>query len=93
MEQSIRVKILDQEYLVKSDEDPEQVRRIAQYVDDAFRKIIEHTEGLSQKKTATLAAFHIASEYFQLLRERKDILDELQTRSRRLNSQIDALVE
>jgi cell division protein ZapA (FtsZ GTPase activity inhibitor) len=78
---------------VRSDEDPEQVRRIAQYVNDAFRKIMEHTEGISQKKTATLAAFHIASEYFQLLRERKNMVDELQRRSRQLNSQIDAVVE
>lgn len=93
MEQPIRVRILDQEYLVRSDEDPEQVRRIAQYVNDAFRKIMEHTEGISQKKTATLAAFHIASEYFQLLRERKNMVDELQRRSRQLNSQIDAVVE
>lgn len=92
MKAPVRVRILDQDYLVRSDGDEEEVRRIAQFVDDTFREIKESAEGLSERKTATLAAFHIASEYFQALRQREELVKEVQRRARHLNSQIDAVV-
>lgn len=42
---------------------------------------------------AILAAFHIASDYFQVLRERDELIKDVQDRARSLNSQIDALAE
>ena len=66
MEKPVRVRIFDHEYLIKSDEDEAYVQTIARYVNEKFWEIKEHTEGLSVNRTAILAAFHIASEYFQL---------------------------
>ena len=93
MEQPIRVRILDNEYLVRSDEDEELVHKIAQFVDQKFREVSDGALGLSENKTAILAAFHIASEYFQLLKERGDLLDDLQNRARAMNCQIDSVME
>jgi len=90
LEQPVRVKILDQEYLIRSEEGEEQIKRVADFVDERFREIREHSQGLSDTKTAILAAFHIASEYFQVLNDRNDLEKDLQNRVRALNMHIDS---
>jgi cell division protein ZapA len=91
LEKPIKVKIFDHEYLVKSDEDEEQVQKIAKFVNDRFGEIREEMGDLSEGKTAILAAFHIASDYFQLLKERDDLVKDIQNRARSLNYQIDSI--
>lgn len=91
MEKPIRVKIFDHEYLIKSDEDEDQVENIARFVNERFKEVKEHSDGLSDGKTAILAAFHIASDYFQILKERDSLAKDIQNRSRSLNSRIDSV--
>ena len=91
MEQSVRVKILDHEYLIRSEEEEAQVRRVAEFVDERFREIRDNSQGLSETKTAILAAFHIVSEFFQALKDRDDLEKDIQDRARVLNSQIDSV--
>ena len=91
LEQPIKVRILDQEYLIKSNASEEHVEEVAQFVNEKFREIKESATGLSEKKTAILAAFNIASEFFQLLEERNDVVMDIQRRSRSLNYQIDSV--
>ena len=52
MEKPIKVRILDQEYLIKSNENEEHVEKVAQFVNQKFREIKESAAGLSEKKTA-----------------------------------------
>lgn len=66
--QPVRVKILDQEYLVRSEENAEDVQRVADYVNQVAEEIRESTDGLNERKVAILAAMHIAGEYFQALK-------------------------
>ncbi len=68
----VRVKILDQEYLVRSRGSAEDVKKVAEYVNQVTREIREGSEGLSERKAAILAAMHIAEEYFQALRALKE---------------------
>lgn len=91
MEKPVRVRILDHEYLVKSEEGETQIQRVAEFVNERFKEIRDNTQGLSEAKTAILAAFHIASEYFQALKDRDDLAKEVQDRARALNSQIDSI--
>ena len=91
MEKPIRIKLLEREYLIKSDENEERVKNIAQYIHDKFGEIRENTEGLSETKTAILAAFDIASEYFQLLKARDDLVENIESRAQALNSNIDSI--
>ncbi len=90
--QPVKVKILDQEYLIKSEEDSEQVHRIAEYVNEKLREIKDNTEGLSEKKVAILAALTIASEYFQLLKERDDLSANIRQRTKTLIYTIDSVM-
>jgi cell division protein ZapA len=91
LEKPIRIKLLEHEYLIKSDENEERVKNIAQYIHDKFGEIRENTEGLSETKTAILAAFDIASEYFQLLKARDDLVENIESRVQALNSHIDSI--
>ena len=91
MEKPFRVKILDSEYLIKCDEDEDEAQNIAQFVNDKFREIRDNTEGLSERKAAILAAFVIASDYFQVLKERDDLIKDIQKRAQALNYQIDSI--
>lgn len=92
MENITRIKILGQEYLIKSDEKSEQVQEVANFVNSKFEEITESTEGLSERKTAILAAFHIANDYFQLRREQRDFLAKHRRRSETLIKQIDSVL-
>jgi len=91
LEKPIKVKIFNHEYLIKSDEDEQQVQNIAKFLNDRFREIREDTKDLSEGKTAILAAFHIASDYFHVLKERDDLVRDIQNRARSLNYQIDSI--
>jgi len=91
LEKPIRIKLLDHEYLIRSDENEEWVKNIAQYIRDKFGEISEDTEGLSETKTAILAAFDIASDYFQLLKARDKLVENIERRAQALNSHIDSI--
>lgn len=90
MKQPIKVKILEREYLIKSDENEAHVRNVTQFVNDKFLEIKDNTATISESKAAILASFHIASEYLQALKERESILREIQDRARLLNYKIDS---
>ena len=93
MEKPIRIRILDHEYLLRSDEDEERVKEIAEFVNVKLGEIRESAGNLSEGKVAILAAFNVASDYFQVLRERDRLIKDVQDRARSLNHQIDALCE
>ena len=93
MERPVKVTILEQEYLIKSDEDEEKVRNIARFVNDRLLEIKNHSGGLSDRKTAILAAFHIASDYFELVKKHGHLLKEVDRRVQGLSSHIDAFLK
>jgi len=92
LENIIRITILGNEYLIKSDENSRQVQEVADFVNSKFEEITENMEGLSERKTAILAAFHIANDYFQLQREQKHFVAEFRRRSEALINQIDSVL-
>ncbi len=92
MTEPVKVRILDHEYLVKSEEDAEQVYRIAEYVSGKLTEIQDNTEGLSGKKTAILVALNIASEYFQVLKERDEMAGNIRQRTEALILNIDSVI-
>jgi cell division protein ZapA len=91
MKKPIRIRILDHEYLLKSDEEEERVKEIAKFIDEKLKEIRNSGANLSEGKAAILAAFYVASDYFQALREKDDLARYVTSRVRSLNEQIDAL--
>lgn len=69
MNNRVRVRILDTEYIIESDLREEEVLKIARFVDERCRQIKEASPELTEKKIAILAAFEIASDYLALLKK------------------------
>ena len=90
--QPVKVRILDHEYLVKTEEDKERVDRIAEYVNKKLKEIESNTEGLSEKKTAILVALNIASDYFQLLKEQDEMSANIRQRTEALIYNINSVI-
>lgn len=93
MEKPVRIRILDHEYLLRSDEDESFVQKIAQFVNHKLDEIRTGAENLTESKAAILAAFYIASDYFQLRKERDEAVKKFDDRVRSLNFQIDSVTQ
>jgi cell division protein ZapA len=89
---AVKVKILDNEYLVRSEEDEGQVQRIAEYVSQKLSEVRDNTDGLSEKKAAILAALNIASDFLHLRKEHDELLANLRQRARTLIGNIDSVI-
>ncbi len=92
MEKPVTVNILGNEYAIKSEEDPRQVYKIAEYMNEKLKEIDENTEGLSEKKKVILVALNIANDYFQVLKERDELLAGIRQRSRELIDNINSTI-
>lgn len=88
----VKVKIYDQEYIIKSEENQEPLDRIADYVNEKLREIEDNTEGLSEKKMAILVALNIASDYFQVLKERDELSKNIRQKTASLIDHIDSAI-
>jgi len=88
----VKVRIRNAEYLVQGEDNEQQVQSIADYVNDKLKEIEQGTEGLSEKRAAILAALDIAGDYFQILREREELLSKLRQRTQSLIRSIDSVI-
>ena len=84
MDQKVKIKIKDREYAIKSPDDKEQILKVAAYVDKKLKEISDFKKELSEDRTAILAALDIAGDYFQLIKEKEDLLAEISNRSQSL---------
>lgn len=60
-------------YTIVSDRSEEEIRRIAQYISDEVERIEKRNKRLNQTMQATLAAFNIADELFNLQRAHREL--------------------
>lgn len=84
MGEKVKIKIRDKEYALRGPDDRKQTLKVAAYVDKKLREIDDSKRGLSDDKTAILAALNIAGDYFQVIKEKEDLLAEVNNRSQRL---------
>jgi cell division protein ZapA len=92
LEKPVTVNILGNEYVIKSEEDTDKVYKLAEYMNEKVKEINDNTEGLSEKRKAILVALNIANDYFQLLKERDDLISSIRQRSRALINNIDSKI-
>lgn len=62
---AVRVRICDEEYTVRSERDPEYTRQVAQYVDQAIRRVLASGTLVETHKAAILACLAITDELFE----------------------------
>ena len=95
MKNLVRVEILGREYTVKSDEDEERVKKIAEYVNGKLRRISDNTKTISTLNVAILAAMDIANEYFEVLEGHSNLtqkVEKIEVKSSRLIEMIDSKI-
>ena len=59
-----RVTILNEEYAIRTDTDPEHARAVAQYLDQAIRKVMSSGSVVESNRAVVLAALQITGELF-----------------------------
>jgi cell division protein ZapA len=70
MSKNVKVQIFGQVFPIQGDLDEAYLQRLAEYVDDKMRAIVEMTPTVDTQKVAILAAMAIADELHSLRKER-----------------------
>jgi cell division protein ZapA len=83
------VTIFGVDYTVRSDRPPEEVKRIAKYVNDKMWEISENNKLITSEKIAVLAALTIAEEFLELYDHRKKETNQLQTQTQNIIKMLD----
>jgi cell division protein ZapA len=86
---SVRVRILGEEYTVRTDASPERTREVAQYFDRAVRHVLGGGHVAETHRAAILAGLHIAGELF----EARDAAAELTSSLRALAQDVRQVVD
>ena len=90
---TIKVEIYDQAYTVRSDGDPEYLKKLAEYVDERMREISSGTLTVDSRKVAILAALYIADELHRLQKIHDQADEQLATRSAECSEMLDRLLK
>lgn len=78
---STRVRIVGEEYTIRSDVPPEHTRAIAAHVDAAIRKVLESPAITDPGKAAILAAMSITDELFRERAAQEALAEEMRNMS------------
>ncbi|MDB4876196.1 MAG: hypothetical protein JWM41_2642 [Gemmatimonadetes bacterium] len=62
---TLRVTILNEEYAIRSDTPPEHARAVAQYLDQAIRKVMSSGAVVESNRAVVLAALQMTAELFE----------------------------
>lgn len=74
---AVRVTIVDEEFTVRSELDPEYTREVASHVDGAIRRVLASGPIVESHKAAILAALAITDELFQARRNQEELAGRL----------------
>ena len=89
MKNVARVTILGQEYAFKTDADPEEIERIADFVIARIDEVVASGRGADTVGVVVLAMMNVAGEYFQLLNGDGANTGDVQSRLERLLSRVE----
>jgi cell division protein ZapA len=78
---STRVKIVGEEYTIRSSVSPEHTRAIAEHVDTAIRKVLENPAITDPGKAAILAAMSITDELFKEREKQEEVAERMRSLS------------
>jgi cell division protein ZapA len=90
--QTVTVDIYGEQYAVKTDDEPEYVEQVAQYVDRKMKEIANTGKVVTTSKIAILAALNIADEFLKAQAARQESDNETGRRIERLLLQLQGAV-
>ncbi len=86
------VRILDQEYTIRSDESREFVQRVSNLIDDKMRAIYDRNKKFSTSWIAVLTALNVGDDYLKLEAEKEALLKRLDNPDGELKTMKDCLI-
>ena len=86
------VRILGQEYTIRSDESREFVQKVANLIDDKMRAIYEKNKKFSTTWIAVLTALNVGDDFLKLQEEKKNLLERLENPDGELKTMKDCLI-
>ncbi len=89
MKNVARVTILGQEYAFKTDADPAEIERIADFVNARIDEVVASGRGADTVGVVVLAMMNVAGEYFQLMNGAGDNAGDVQGRLELLLSKVE----
>lgn len=89
----VRVSIFGTEYVLKADDNPEHIKKIADYLDKRMREVDRGQSAGSSLKIAILAALNITDELFQEKNYRSRVLEQINEDSRKLNRSFEDILQ
>lgn len=93
MKKSYEVTILNQKFVLKTDNDEGHVKRVADYVNKTFHEIQARTQTISSQNVAILGALNIAEEMFSRGEKSKTLVGEWKQRLEGAVADISLMVE
>jgi len=81
---SIEVEIFGHRYTLKSEFPEEQVKRVAEYVDNKMKEVAEGTKSVDSLHIAILTALNIAQDYLQARGNREQLVRQIEEKTDRL---------
>ena len=92
MKNVARVTILSQEYAFKTDADPEEIERIACFVNARIDEVVASGRSVDTVGVVVLALMNVAGEYFHLLNGDGSNAGDVQSRLERLLSRVEEVL-
>jgi cell division protein ZapA len=89
----VEVKIYDQVYHLRGENNAEHAQELARYVDERMRAVAEVTGAVDSLRVAVLAALHLADELFQLRARQQKLETEIGERAQRALARVDQALE
>lgn len=86
------VRILGQEYTIRSDESREFVQKVANLIDDKMRAIYDRNKKFSTTWIAVLTALNVGDDFLKLQAEKADLLERLENPDGELKTMKDCLI-
>ena len=87
----VKVNILGQEYSIRTKANPTYFKKVEEYINDKTNELVENglNSETQQLKIAILACMNITDELFLYKNEKKDILNNIESKSNALLDFID----
>jgi cell division protein ZapA len=77
LKHAVKVTIVDEEYTVRSEREPDYTRLVAGYVDQSIRRVLHAGPMVESHKAAILAALAITDELFQSRKQQQELAQRL----------------
>ena len=85
----LKVRIYGAEYSIRSQEDVNRIKDVAEYVDSKMREVDQNVRVDSSLKVAILASLNITDELFREREDKEKLRDKLENKIEELNRLLD----